>query len=194
MISDLDSETFVLTVPVGGATSIWSLSRYNALADAIGDLPILEIPYAVGTVEDYPETPERLDGSEIPEEDMVFDEVKWYLAPDVGGVSYRASIGEEEFQRESWNTSMGAGADIKVAGVKVGMGVEYGWGQGYSLGVGSGAFFSGSVKAVPDNPNTPEDEYEMYAFRFAPVVYRHWYENPAGEESALYVMTYAAKR
>jgi hypothetical protein len=194
LVSDMDSETFILTVPVGGATSIWSLSRYNALAEAVGDLPVIDIPYAVGTVEDYPEAPEKLDGTEIPEEDMVLTEVKWYLAPDVGSVSYRASLAQEEYLRESWTTSMGASASVTVAGVKVGMGTDYGWGQGYSLGVGSSAFFSGSVKAVPDNPNTPEDEYEMYAFRFAPVVYRQWYETPSGDASALYVMTYAAKR
>ena len=79
-----------------------------------------------------------------------------------------------------------------MAGVKVGLGAEYGWGQGYHLSVGSGAFFSGSVAAVPDDPKTPEDEYEMYGFRFAPAVYRHWYETESGEDAALYVMTYAA--
>ena len=54
--------------------------------------------------------------------------------------------------------------------------------------------FSGRVAAVPDNPSTPEDEYNLYAFRFAPVVYRHWYTNPMGDEAALFVMTYAAER
>jgi len=34
----------------------------------------------------------------------------------------------------------------------------------------------------------------MYSFRFAPVVYRHWYTNPEGDDAALYVMTYAAER
>jgi len=194
LVSNMDQENFVLTVPVGGSTSVWSLSRYNALAEALGSLPILEIPYAVGTVEDYPESPERLDGTPIPDEDMVFDQVRWYLAPDVGSVSYRASIGDEETYRESWSTSIGSSMGVTAAGIQVGMGVDYGWGQGYSLGVGSGAFFSGRISAVPDDPNTPEDEYEMYAFRFAPVVYRQWYNTESGDDAALYVMTYAAKR
>ena len=33
-----------------------------------------------------------------------------------------------------------------------------------------------------------------YTFRFAPVVYRHWYTNPSGDEAPLFVMTYAAER
>ena len=194
LVSGLDNENFVLTVPVGGSTSVWSLSRYNALAEAVGNLPVIEIPYAVGKVSDYPENPQRLDGTPIPEEDMVFDEVKWYLSPDVGSVSFRGSIGEEEYYRESWDTSIGGSASVTVAGMKVGLGAEYGWGQGYHLSVGSGAFFSGSVAAVPDDPKTPEDEYEMYGFRFAPAVYRHWYQTETGDDAALYVMTYAAKR
>jgi len=60
--------------------------------------------------------------------------------------------------------------------------------------MGEAALFSGKVAAVPDDPNTPEDEYNMYTFRFSPVVYRHWYTNPSGDEAPLFVMTYAAER
>ena len=74
------------------------------------------------------------------------------------------------------------------------MGAEYGWGESYRLSLGTAAMFSGRVAAVPDNPSTPEDEYNLYAFRFAPVVYRHWYTNPMGDDAALFVMTYAAER
>ena len=192
--SDMDGETFVLSVPVGGSTSVWSLARYNALAEALGTMPVLEVPYAVGDVDDYPSYPERIDGTPIPDEDLVFSEIRWYTAPDVGSIAYRRSISEESSYRSSWDTSIGTSAGGTVAGVKVGVSADYGWGQSYSLRMGSGAMFSGSVAAVPDNPNTPEDEYEMYGFRFAPAVYRHWYTNSAGDPAALYVMTYAAER
>ncbi len=190
----MDGETFVLSVPVGGSTSVWSLARYNALAEAVGSLPVLEVPYAVGDVDDYPSYPERIDGSPIPDEDLVFSEIRWYTAPDVGSISYRRSLSEESSYRESWDTSMGSSASVNAAGVTMGMGIDYGWGQMYMLRMGSGAIFSGRVTAVPDNPNTPEDEYEMYTFRFAPAVYRHWYTNANGDDAALYVMTYAAER
>ena len=83
---------------------------------------------------------------------------------------------------------------MSVSGVNVGAGVSYGWGEGYSLRMGESAMFSGKVSAVQDNPSTPEDEYELYTFRFAPIVYRQWYTTPGGDDAALYVMTYAAER
>jgi hypothetical protein len=192
--SEMDGETFVLSVPVGGSSSVWSLARYNALAEALGTLPVLDVPYAVGDIEDYPSMPERIDGTSIPDEDMVFSDIRWYTSPDVGSISYRQSISEETSYRSSWDTSMGSSAGVTVGGVKVGAGIEYGWGESYALRLGNGAMFSGKVGAVPDKPDTPEDEYLMYNFRFAPVVYRHWYENASGGDAALYVMTYAAER
>ncbi len=54
--------------------------------------------------------------------------------------------------------------------------------------------FAGTVKAVPDIPETPEDEYELYTYRFSPLVYREWYETPDGDPAAFYVMTYVADR
>ena len=89
---------------------------------------------------------------------------------------------------------MGTSADITVAGVKVGVGADYGWGEGYALTMGTAALFAGSVHAIPDNPDTPEDEYAQHAYRFAPVVYREWYENASGDPAAFYVMTYVAER
>jgi len=192
--TDLDGENFVLTVPVGGSVSVWSVSRYNAMAEAIGNLPIIEVPYAVGDVDDYPSEPERLDGTAIPDEDMVFSEELWYTAPDVGRVSFWRSLGQESTQRVSWDTRMGTSMDVTAAGVKVGVGAEFGWGKGYSLTLGTGALFAGSVDAIPDDPETPEDEYNLFTYRFAPIVYREWYTNQNGDDAAFYVMSYVAER
>ncbi len=190
----LDQEPFILTVPVGGSTSVWSLARYNALAKALGTLPVLEVPYEVGNIDDYPSSPVRLDGSPIPDEDMLFKNLQWYTAPDVGAVAYRSQLSADTTNASSWDANIGTSAGIKVGGVRVGIAAEYGWGEGYSLRMGEAAMFSGSVAAVPDDPSTPEDEYNLYTFRFAPVVYRQWYENAFGDQTPLYVMTYAAER
>jgi hypothetical protein len=192
--SDLDGENFVLTVPVGGSVSVWSVARYNAMAEALGTLPVIDVPYTVGDVDDYPSEPERLDGTPVPDDDMVFSDEAWYTAPDVGTVSFWRSLSEEESNRMSWDTSMGTSASVTVSGVKVGVASEYGWGEGYSLTVGRSALFAGSVKAVPDDPSTPEDEYNLYTYRFSPLVYREWYSNANGDDAAFYVMSYVAER
>lgn len=191
---DAQGETFVLTVPVGGAVSVWSIARYNAMAEAVGHLPVIDVPYEVGVVEDYPQDPETIEGEAIPEEDLIFPDEQWFVAPDVGSISFWRSIDEDTSERTALNTSLGVSASITVAGVKVGGGAEMGWGQGYSLSIGKSAVFAGSVKAVADDPSTPEDEYELYTYRFSPLVYRQWYENGDGDESAFYVMTYTAER
>jgi hypothetical protein len=194
LIGGGDSEKFVLTVPVGGSVSVWSVARYNAMAEELGTLPVIDVPYAVGVVEDYPAEPETIFGEEIHDDDIVFPDEEWYVAPDVGSISFWRSVESSETNRTSLETSLGLSASITVAGVKVGGGVDMGWGQGYSMRVGEAALFAGSVQAVPDIPDTPEDEYELYTYRFAPVVYRQWYEGADGADSAFYVMTYVAER
>ncbi len=187
-------ENFVLTVPVGGSVSVWSIGRYNAMAEAVGDLPIIEVPYEVGVVEDYPSEPETIEGDSIPDDDMIFPDEQWFIAPDVGSISFWRSIDESVSERTSMDTSLGLSASVTVAGIKVGGGAEMGWGQGYSLTVGRSAIFAGSVTAVPDDPSTPEDEYNLYTYRFSPLVYRHWYDNGTDQEAAFYVMSYVAER
>jgi len=135
-----------------------------------------------------------MDGSAIPEEDMVFPEEEWYTAPDVGSMSFWRSIDESTSERSSLETSLGSSVGVTVAGVSVGLGADFGWGEGYSLTIGKSALFAGSVKAVPDDPGTPEDEYALYTYRFSPIVYREWYTNAMGDEAAFYVMTYVAER
>jgi len=195
LVSDsAEGQDFVLTVPVGGSVSVWSIARYNAMAEAVGTLPLIEVPYEVGVVEDYPSEPETIEGGTIAEDDMIFPDEQWFVAPDVGSISFWRSIDESTSERTSLDTSLGLSASITVAGVKVGGGAEMGWGQGYSLTVGKSAIFAGSVKAVPDDPSTPEDEYNLYTYRFSPLVYRQWYDNGTGDDAAYYVMSYVAER
>jgi len=188
-----DGEEFVLTVPNGGGISIWSTPRYNAMAEAVG-MPTVTIPYRVGDVESYPSTPEDLDGNPIPDDKMVFPELVTYTASDVGKVMWWSWVQEDVTNAANLDHSLGVSAGVSAFGVKVGGGVEYGWGQGYSLRVGKNAGFFGGIHPVPDDPNTPEDEYTQHVYEMSPVVYMHDYLTPEGEEAAHYVMTYTANR
>jgi hypothetical protein len=195
LISDsAQGENFVLTVPVGGSVSVWSIARYNAMAEAVGTMPVIDVPYEVGVVEDYPKVPETLEGDDIPDEDLIFPDEQWFVAPDAGSISFWRSVDELTSERTSLETGLGLSASVTVAGLKVGGGVEMGWGKGYSLAVGSSALFAGSVQAVPDDPGTPEDEYALYTYRFSPVIYREWYDNGTEDPAAFYVITYVAER
>ena len=192
-----DAEEFILTVPVGGNEMIWSTQRYNAMAEAVGNLPIMDVPYQLGNVDSYPAAPERLDGSPIPAEDFVFTDPPSILVSDAGSSSFRLSVGELQINSVSMSTSIGvrldASSEIPLigGGVKFGADLGVGWGKGYGVRVGEDAFFSGTLPAIPDNPDTPEDEYLEYAYTTLPYVYREHYTDAEGNDAAYYVVSYA---
>lgn len=193
-IGGANGKEFVMVVPTGGNVSLWSTSRYNALAEATDNMPILEVPYAVGTVDSYPTEPERLDGSAIPSSDNLFTNPTNYTVSDVGETVWWMEVGQAETNQAAMDMSMGASASVTVSGIKVGGGVDMGWGQAYSLKTGSVAAFAGSIPTLRDDPDTPEDEYSVYAYTVTPYVYMQPYTTPDGEEAAYYVQTYTQSR
>jgi hypothetical protein len=178
-------------IPVGGQTTSMSTKRYNAIAEATGDLPIINVPVRVGDVSSYPKTAQKLDGSPIPEEDILFPETPTYLVSDVGFVNFWLVNGESESNEVAQTITVGVGGSLGAGGLAVDVDTSVGVTQGYSVQVGTDTIFAGGVPPIPDNPDTPEDEYQVHRFAFAPVVYREYYENPAGEQAGYYVMHYA---
>jgi len=185
-----DGEQFVMVVPTGGSVSLWSSKRYNALAEALGNLPVIDVPYAVGTVDTYPTEPETLEGEPIPDVDNMFPSPGHYTVSDVGETVWWMGVETSETNDITMNVEMGVSANVAVAGVKIGGGGSMGWGEGYSLSTGSQATFAGSIPTLQDNPNTPEDEYALYSYSVTPYVYVQHYETTEGEEAAYYVQTY----
>jgi len=193
-IGSVDEEEFVMIVPTGGGVSLWSTDRYNAMAEAVGGLPIMEIPYTVGDVSSYPSSPERLDGSELETSDMLFSSPEKYTVSDVGHTSWWNSVTESSTNASNMSTDVGASVGVTVAGVSFGLSGSYGWGQGYSITVGNNAMFNGTLPAIPDNPNTPEDEYSQHRYSATPYVYLQDYQDVEGNDAAYWVMTYTAEQ
>ncbi|HET6612876.1 MAG TPA: hypothetical protein VFG83_12840, partial [Kofleriaceae bacterium] len=185
-----DGGRFVVVVPVGGQTTVWSTRRYNAMADAVGGLPHIEVAGSIGDPSSYPTSPTRVDGTPIAPEDMLFPDPPQYLTSDVGEVGWWLEAGESETNQTNLTTSLGVSSSINAGGFKFGADVGVGLGSGYSITVGSSAFFSGSVPPIPDDPETPEDEYQTYAFSFSPVVYSEPYTAADGQPASYYVLNY----
>ena len=186
-----DGEEFVMTLPTGGGVTLLSSHRYNAMASELG-LPVVDFPYTVGDIASYPTEPETLDGGALNSSNLLFTDSTTYTVSDVGWVSWRMSTGQNTTNSVSMYQDIGVNAGVTVGGVKVGVGTSYGWGQGYSVSVGESAFFSGSIPSMPDNLNTPEDEYQRYAYQTTPYIYMQDYEDADGNEAGYYVMTYTA--
>jgi hypothetical protein len=189
-----NGEQFVMTVPVDGAVSLWSTTRYNAMAEAVGNLPIIDLTYTVGDPSSYPTEVESWDGRTLDDEDLLFDADQWYTVSDVGDISWRRSVSERETEGWRMSQDMGLSASVTAAGVSVGGGVSVGWGTGYSLQVGTGAFFSGSLPSLPDDPDTPEDEWSQHRYSMNPYVYLHTYETENGGEAYYYVQNFIVEK
>ena len=160
------------------------------MAELVGGLPIIDVPYAVGELDTYPLEAETIDGDPIPPEDNLFPEPDVYSVSDVGEVVWWMGVEESTTNTLATSYEMGASASITVSGVKVGGGGSLGWGEAYSLGTGAQCTFAGSIPTLRDNPDTPEDEYALYQYSLKPYVYLHRYDNADGDESAFYVQTY----
>jgi hypothetical protein len=185
---------FVLLVPVGGQTTLWSSQRYNAMAAALGTLPLVEPVGRMGRPDEYPSAPELPDGGPIQSRDIIFPSPPQLQVSDVGNVGFWLSASQSEANETAQTTSLGASAHVTMAGFNVGVSAGTSFGSSYSVSVGREAVFGGDVPAVPDDPSTPEDEYELYRYTFSPWVYRRHYTDVAGNDAAYYVLGYTVGR
>jgi len=185
-----DGQEFVMTVPVDGAVTLWSTNRYNAMAEALGTLPVIDIPYTLGEPETYPTAPEDLLGNPLSSDNTLFPDEQWYTVSDAGDVSFWRSVTQRESNSWDMSTDVGVFASGTAAGVTVGVGTSVGWGNGYSITLGSGAMFTGRIPSIPDDPNTPEDEWAHNRYSVNPIIYMQDYTDAAGEEASFYVQTY----
>ena len=185
-----DGTEFAVTVPTGGDVTMMSTARYNAMAEALGDLPIIDVPYTVGDVTSYPTSMEKIDGTALSKSELLFQDTPSYVVSDVGYVGWWNSISETTTNSYDESYSLGVSANVTVSGIKVGASTEFGVGSGYSLTMGTNAEFGGGIPAVPDNPDTPEDEYDAYRYAVTPLIYMHDYERD-GETMGFWVQTYS---
>jgi hypothetical protein len=190
----IDREQFVVVLPVGGTTTVWSSKRYNEMAERVGNLPIIEIPYLIGDPTSYPSGPQKADGSPIPADDFVFPEVPSLLVSDVTNVGFWLSVAEMETNEVATTTAIDIYGELGLGGFKFGATAGVGFGQSHAVSVGEEALFAGYVPPIFDDPKTPEDEYLEYAFAFAPFVYREHYTDVEGNDAGYYVMSFAVAR
>ncbi len=186
-----DGGEFILMVPVGGQSTVWSNQRYNALAKALGTLPQVTGAAQLGDPSSYPSYPVSIvDGSPVDASNMLFPSTPTFLVSDVGKAGWWLGSENSETNSVAVDTSLSVSSNIKVGGFKVGGSVGASIGSGYGITVGEYVQFGGGVPPIPDNPDTPEDEYEAYRFSFSPYVYRETYSDSEGNEAGYYVLNY----
>ena len=125
---------------------------------------------------------------------MLFPEIPSYQISDVGFVSFWLVAGETQTNEVATTTTMGVESSFGAAGVSLNTDVSIGVGQGYSVSVGKSTLFAGGIPPIPDDPNTPEDEFDVFRYSFSPYVYRQRYVDAYGAEAGYYVMHFAVSQ
>lgn len=177
-------------VPVGGQTSLWSLKRYNALAKKLGTLPTIDVPYVVGDATSYPKKISRLDGTPIPSKDLLFTAPRDYRVSDVAMTNWDLTMGESQSNSEATSIGIGLHGTLAAGPIYAESDVSSSLRQAYSVSAGRSTSFGGTVPPIRNNAQTPEDEHELYAYGFTPVVYRQAYKAKNGIDGGYYVVTY----
>ena len=182
---------YMVTIPVGGGSTMWSSNRYNTLAAKKPGLPQVVIPHTIGDPSTYPTSIQTVAGSIIPEDDMVFPNTTPFTVSDIGSLSWGYTASEFTTNAKSLNTSVSGSAKVTVTGFSFGTGVGVGNTDTYNLSVGTSTTFSGLIPAVPDDPETATDEFLLYGYNTIPFVYRHNYTTDDGTSGGFYVVYYA---
>src|SRR5262249_12664679 len=161
---------------------------YNAMAAAVGGLPLINVNTRIGDPTSYPVDPTRLDGSPIPTGDIVFPNPPTIVVSDAASIGWSLGASDSVTNDPPVNYNLSVNAMFSMPGFFVGAQVGYGWGNSYAVTIGKDVLFSGSVPPIPNNPNTPEDEYKLYGYTFRPWVYRQTYTDAHGNPAAYHVI------
>ncbi len=191
---DADGAPLSVNIPVGGQTSVWSIRRYNALAEALKTLPKIKLPYRLGEIDSYPKEPQALDGSPIPPEDLVFPNAKTIRVSDSAHTDFSLSASETTINASASTIAVGGAVGLNAANVDVTFSGGGAWTTTYDIAVGPSTSFSGGVEPIRNNRDTPEDEFALNAYSFKPVVYRQHYTDANQKDSAFYVLVYSVGR
>jgi hypothetical protein len=191
---DAHGNTMTVNIPLAGQTSAWSIRRYNALAEALGTLPKIKLPYRLGEIDSYPKEPRRIDGTPIPPQDLVFKETKSVRVSDAAHVDFSLNASETDVNSSATTWAVGGSIGVGVAGIDIGFNGGRAWTTSYDIAVGPSTSFSGGVEPIRNARDTPEDEFALNGYSFKPVVYRHHYTDANQRESAFYVLVYSVAR
>jgi len=187
---ELNGSVMGMMVPVGGQMTVWSSKRYNALAKTLGNLPIVETRVRIGDPNSYPSIPETSDGQPVPEADMVFPRTPSLKVSDVGVVGYWLSVADYEVNDQSTSIDISGYGNVGFGPVSVNVDSGLNQGRSHSITVGTDALFGGGVPAVPDDPDTPEDEHAAHGFTYSPKVHREYYTDGNGNQAGYYVLSF----
>jgi hypothetical protein len=180
IVGEAAGKTITVYVPVSTQRAFLSLPHYNALAKAVGHLPILPSTARLGDPSSYPTEAKTTDGQPIAAADLVLKNFTSYTPSDTGKLTWRLALSSTTTNQTALTATATATATATLAGgTATAEGAVTGTGT-YTVTLGADTSFSGIVPAL----KAGSDE----AYSFTPILYRQHYEN-----ASFYLLTYTVK-
>ena len=165
-----NSQEVSVNVPRHIGRVLWDLDRYNDNASELGVQPIA--PDVVqGDPASYPSSMLDVYGDPVTESQL--------LIPNPFVLAVSDSVRTEGFYEngvQNWNTeNLSTGVSLNASASGAGFAADGTVGvdgsEAHTLRIGESTRFQFGTGAVPDDPDTPVDEYTRYTFQFSPFVY-----------------------
>jgi hypothetical protein len=180
-------EDMIITIPVESAITLLSTTRWNALAEALGNLPVIQVPHQIGDPTSYPNQLVTLEGEPVPPQKLVVPSPPRYVVGEVGFVGFWLALWEMVADIELTTMEYGGMIAPQVGWFEVGVQYNQARQRESFVELGTEVVFGGQTPTLPDDPTTPEDEFALGLYTFAPIIYRENYTDAAGKESQYYV-------
>ncbi|MEM9463333.1 MAG: VCBS repeat-containing protein [Myxococcota bacterium] len=188
-------EQFMMAMPVGGGTTVWSSHRYNAVVDALGHGPQVGSHHNVGDPSTYSAEAELPDGSPVAPVDLLFAPQLDLWVSDIARTTWALTMAESEQIASTQGISLEISAGLSAAGFEFEGGASVGATQGYATTLSTSTTVGGDAPPLLDDPQTTADEYTEHRYSFSPYVYlRHHQDEATGDETTLMVVDYTVVR
>lgn len=183
LLGGATEQEVTVNVPRHIGRVLWGLDRYNDAAAELG-LDLIAADVVAGHPESYPIRREDLFGDVLLDEDMIVNDPFVWAVSDTsrltGFYEYSAEAWDVDRTATDFNVSLSGGA----MGVSVDAAVGISGAGTHTLRVGDSVKFTFGVGPIPDNPDTPFDDYATYTYQFSPILFRQRAES--GPFFALY--------
>ncbi len=188
-------ESFMMAMPVGGGTTVWSSHRYNAVVEALGHGPQVGSHHNVGDPSTYASAAQHPDGSPIEDEDLLFGPDLDLWVSDIARTTWGMTMSESEQVASEQGISLEVSAGLSAAGFEFEGGASVGATQGYATTLSTSTSVGGDAPPLLDDPATAADEYAEHRYSFSPYVYlRHHEDEMTGDDTTLLVVDYTVTR
>ena len=178
-----DGSAMAVLQPVGVQRSVWSLTRYNAVAAAVGHLPVLPTSYRLGQPETYPSTVATFAGQPIAADDQVFPQLDAYEATSSARLNLHLTLADSSANTKAGTAALTLSGSGSLFGPTASENLNFSYNESSTLTLGA------QTDIQMDVPQLNAGDTNGYSF--TPYLYKEHYAPSGGSDASLYVLDFS---